>query len=778
MQSVLRTCFELQAWLPQVHWLRGFPLGTLLRLRADSNESDLLLSSIWRSNTVDYTLSKNVTPDHSDKHKAHHSKLLATASQRASTLDWISRKSFFNVQHPARLYNVQPEPGLTTCPPPLQERLRRVAEQTIPDDELREVWRDILESFGDGQRGLPVTGNVADKIWDALICLGAKDITIMEELCGYSSRLWEIERRERPTFYADVISALIKSQQHASALRFHKELSRKLDIGPEDLLRVFRDTCSTPDDYSSFQVIYATAPKMHIHDSVIGHLCVQSKVEEAMRMHTFLMDRKDYPENVELLYQLYVYAMSQGSEMVQVFRKRLVKANIRVFEDSVAPGLGNSKAGFSDSFVAKLLATPSFSANFISGTIATFGTTELGPLAVQELCQRSQSVADLAKSVRVFTSRRIWTRQSTLGKLVDRIVETKDEFLLSMIKSSDIHPDALDDLEWQKSRLVEQHRRSDFVQIRYTRAVLRIHTFEDGQVLTLLLRDDLSSKVWDRASDTLATMTRQQRCIPTETLEWIVNEVLDPDSLSSEFVQDAARFSVQLCGHLPLTKNRVPIRFLVHPMQILGRAGRLTELERLLYWLASKHTLFGIRRKPASSKSYVFSTTDFKRLFSKEFQRDLVLWGFEQQKRQRRGAYRPMLDLRHGTTDTQTDPWTFGIRLLSNLRNRLHVPVQHRVVREALLSCLAQLVMELHSDHLDLPKERLTLMRAYAKLANELWGSELLSEAEPRFYDLLFRELEVFESHAQRTVTTGEQTSPDSDAGMYERDPVAWKQRS
>lgn len=778
MQSVLRICFELQAWLPQVHYLRGLRLGVVFRLGPTSPGFALPPSSTWQSNAANYVLTKNVSPDRSDKHKADQSNLLAIASQRASTLDWISRKSFFNVQHPARLYNVQPEPGLTSCPPSLQERLRLVAEQTLPDDELRQVWRDILESFGDGQRGLPVTGNVADKIWDALVRLGAKDLTIMEELCGYSSRLWEIERRERPTFYADVISALIKNQQHASILRFHKELTRKLDIGPEDLLKVFRDACSTPDDYTSFQEIYATAPKIHIHDSVVEHLCVQSKVEEAMRMHTFLMDRKDYPENLESLYQLYIYAMSQGSEMVQKFQKRLVKANIRIFEDSVGPGLGNSKAGFSDSFVARLLATPSLPVNFTAGTIATLGTTGLGPLAVQELCQRSQSVADLASSVRAFTSRRIRTRQSTLGKLVDRIVETSDEFLLSMIKSSDIHPVALDDLAWQKSRLVEQHRHSDFVQMRYTRAVLRIHKFEDGQVLNLLLKDDLSTKVWDRASDTLATMTRQQRCIPSETLDWIVNEVLGPDSLSSEFVQDAAKFSVQLCGHLQLTKSRVPIRHLVHPMQILGRAGRLTELERLLYWLASKHTLVGIRRKPASSKAYSYATTDFKRLFSEEFQRDLVLWGFEEQKRQRRGAYRPVLDLRRGTTDAQRDPWTFGIRLLSNLRNRLHLPVQDRVVREALLSCLPQLFMELHSDYLDPSKERLALVRAYAKSANELWESELLSEPEPRFYDLLFQELEDFESHTQPTFTTEEQTSVDPDAGMYESDPEAWKQRS
>ena len=230
MQSVLRTCFELQAWVPQGHWLRGLRLGAALRFRVFSNESDLLLSSIRRSNAADYSLSKNISPDQSDKPKTYHSNLLAIVNQRASTLDWISRKSFFNVQHPARLYNVQPEPSLTTCPLPLQERLKLLAKRTLPDDELREIWRDILESFGDGQRGLPVTGNVADRIWDALICLGAKDITIMEELCGYSSRLWEIERRERPTFYADVISALIKSQKHTSAFRFHKELSRKVDI--------------------------------------------------------------------------------------------------------------------------------------------------------------------------------------------------------------------------------------------------------------------------------------------------------------------------------------------------------------------------------------------------------------------------------------------------------------------------------------------------------------------------------------------------------------------
>lgn len=745
MQSALRSCFELQAWVFRVQTFRESCALALPWLNTFQRRK--LLPGSWHLQRSEWTFRERVGVEPYEQQLTLRASALSLNNPLLSTRRCASRPTFFSNQDFSRPYNVQPEPDITHWPLALRQRLDLLCQQAISDDELRAIWRDILESFGDGGPGLPVTGSDADKIWCALISLGTRDEIVMQELCQYCDRLWDRERRERTTFYADALASLIKNKKHSAAVALHGELGRKMDIGPEDLLKIFYNGCSTSDDLETFQKIYSASPKLRLHDPLVGHLCDQLRMADALEMHEFFMNRHDYPKDVSILQQLHVFYASRGPSAAESFRKRLAAAGIGVFDKNASPG---SASGLSDDFTARLFATHTFSTPFIANWLVLFGSTRLGPLATKELCSRTRTVNKLADSLQILSARGIYVGKRVLRRIIERIINQEDQLLLDGIISSEHHLDALEDAEWQKQQLIHQHRHQSHSQMYFTRAILSEHGFDVVESQSILLMDDIQTANWTRASKTLANLAEKKLPL-SDTVVSFFNDILGQWQYDSKNVQDARgaiNFATSLWWYIVKTKKIVPMDFWRKCAIPMVTAGRLSDLERLVFLLASER--FDNRQRAKSIWTAILKRTSndwdginptkagitweggLNRVFTMKFQAHLLLSVSKAAESEWFAAGDHSLAPEVSSQVLATDRWLFGVRLLHTVKHKFGVYVPDKLVRNKVAYGLRRLVRNERSLY---HNPRWMLANRLARETNEIWGVRLLPESEQDLYD-------------------------------------------
>lgn len=752
MHSALRLCTE-----PRSQGCRSLFLGTTWTLLSEG-----LTKALWR----DHRDSRTTISSDSDA-LVSSSRPLWPGTSKSSLGKQVNyglplprRKTpgklyFSFTRDLARSYGAHPDISLSTYSSPLADRLRTVGNEAHSDDALKDIWRDILESFGDGEPGLPVSGEDADRIWGELISLGARDEMVMHELCDYSEQLWARERRERSTFYAEVVAAFIKYQKYSMAIHYHEELFRKIDIGPFDLLKVLRDGCNKVEDLACFQKLYDALEDQHLYDDVVSHLCSNYRFEEAMIMHNFFMHRQDYPSNPETIKTLGIYVTSQGKDVLENFKRQLGEANFNISDSLFLFEPENDSQEWNDVKIASIFATlcPT---SIIVDILAKSGITKLGPLSIQQLCLRSKTLKAVSQQLRILSEKGITLNDAVYNRLVERIVTEGDELLFAEAISNVKDPATLEDVGYYKKLLILQYKAGEWGKLHFTRTILSLNGILDAYVHNTILQEDLrphgdrNRRQWRQAMQTLEIMDGKGIAISPSSLEFIRGGPLHRENIYAEQWGPALEFTTILCRSLQRSPTTVPTGFWHHVIDLLGFSGRLAELERLVVHLASENyfgrrsfvneSMSGDQRMTGMlgkdfrlNKLYKIPQNDKHLLFSAKMQQNLIKWGF---RHQLNSPWVPGSQKLSRISRPMTPNGTgFGLYLLKKIRDENGVIVPDKLIKDSVLNRLRTMMNR--DGFLSVP-ERWSLSMKLAADTNRIWDSALLPESEQMLADAIF----------------------------------------
>ena len=655
------------------------------------------------------------------------------------------------------------------------------------DDGVKRVWHQgIKERYSKTLSHFE--SSAVDHLWSEFISTGTRDYKFLRDVCKYEIRLGA----PRPSFYVDVVGGLLASEHPMGARPFSLLLQRAHPMKSEDLQPLFIKACSSKgtEALKYFCQVCSAVPTVNLYARVIPYLCSQDRFPEAWAMHSYLIGRGDVPLNfgaVEGLVaniaadDLDLKSFLQGLKDVQLWYENQARSTYAL-ERSLRRGVSSENLnlvrsktfGFrpkklSDEFVARAFATTTFSFDVILHGLQFLGLSNIGPLALQQIALNAGNHSVLSECLAKIESLGIDLGGSTYSRVIKKLVAQNKTTMLSDVIHSDQHPDVFEDFELQEKLLAQYYGVGDWRQVDRTLAVLCVRGAKSSETVqvennlreqelcaNLLLRSALAVRDQPGISKIMARMRVQGWRLSRHTLKIIFSAVLPKSQAnwrthkSGQF--DDLAFLISLWQAAMASDTHIPSTFWQAPIRRLGMMGRWTDLEKVLFWLASKYAMrrpgadvltapdAPLSIHPTPSHVRQLSLTELgspiSRIFTPYLQRAIVEWSFL--------AFPLLPDhrsspikLRVGITVPGKNrlSWARGVEILRLLRDKYGVPIQASNIRTACMNRLRLLFRHGQSPkgliNESIRENNKVSLGKYLELLEKAWGEPISFETGP-----------------------------------------------
>lgn len=531
------------------------------------------------------------------------------------------------------------------------------------------AW-DIFEGLRSRNIDLPVEGQDAERLWDAIVP-ASFTLNTSASLLSYAQDLYTRTGRQYENLYALVVGHYLPNDK-MNALLSHGRLKALGLPKPGSLRTLILNSEMTVQGATTLKHIYKDFRDTGIYDVLITRLCARRQYGDAVFWHFRLMEEQDHPSSMEVVEPLRQFLSLTGRygvlESVNETLRRVFKdyrysdsrrnnsyAYSEAESSQPAPSSVRplSSGGIvSDQFCARAFATKAFNPGFVIRSLKAFSVRSIGPLALRELGLRCRSLlksfkadtsdpfAALAQEMAVqldqLKAANIEIAPCKFTALVLKLVRDGQGVLLDAVLSSDQHPDVYEDEDLQV-RLLQFHLAAgDMAQVHHALAVLTIgHQNLACQGWNSLLQAHLGSKTPDRlssASRVLSMMRRLQVPVSVKTMRMSYFDLLNPPkpgkrvSHNPEATQKLHFVSRMWLDGLTSGLN-VPASSWNGIIRHYGRRGLYSDLERLALWLAYHYSN---RAKYVANSAYRRRTVrQLNLVFPPMMQRAIVEWYFQ-----------------------------------------------------------------------------------------------------------------------------------------------------
>ncbi|KAF2272377.1 uncharacterized protein EI97DRAFT_437004 [Westerdykella ornata] len=642
-------------------------------------------------------------------------------------------------------------------------------------DGIKEVYFMMLHT---GYRIPTADTREARAIWGTLF----KNAQIVLRVIDYAAHYYDETGQVYPHLYELCMGRWLRKNPEF-AMNIHHRLVHKLRLRKLPLRALAQIAKPTRDEatLSTFMDIYRSSSEVDVYDEIVPVLCDQGEITLARRWHFMCTHRKDLPSPSAAshpIVQLFIAEFSSISSPDPISLIRADQGTIaRHLDLPSSParpkksklnhelmrrleGRDTAPIRFDDPFCARLFATKAISpASVIKGLILA-GVNEIGPVALRQMGLRTDPITELPERFRELKEGGIALHGCVFSLALEKFAMEGRFGLVRSLLRCDQHPDVFDDAKVQKELLNEYLEEDDRMQAHRTLAILA------------LFHQDVSTESWN-----LLLQARIKRFHPTQVVKTL-EDMRDHGVLLSEDSFKALKTILRRRRRHRLPDVSVPgqvddLRFLarcyililesgigvVFPVawteliRRFGLYGRLRELQRLLIWLLCWYAprdnpvfahlpkspfLDSATAKVRQAFPEQWHTID--RLFGKNFQRAIVVWGFrfsfatnatyEQSMLSRVAAkkHHRLRFLRKGIL--RRLDWAAGLRILVALRDR-GVPIFEDALRRTLHTQFGVMFrtgpLLKRYNRVVREKNRLRLS-AYKRKVNEIWGSPLYRE--------------------------------------------------
>ncbi|RHZ65182.1 uncharacterized protein CDV56_107104 [Aspergillus thermomutatus] len=532
----------------------------------------------------------------------------------------------------------------------LWEQLLRYRQRHYGDRGTLDIWVALTDRV-DGV-DLPVVGEQADLFWHSFIDLGLKREVIMGEVLAYALELWKRTGSRWDKFYEVVVGGY---------------LERALTMSNESTKIVLATTAtrrSVSPGISAFKNICRLTEGHQIYGCAISRLLQMGRVEDALSLHSFLVERHDHPQTYEEIRPLLRCAKElkprKFYEKLQAYSKdrfpdRAASAEESgpAKEDDTRESSGKAwlqEKPFKDELGARLFATKALTLETTIAGLRMFGVQAIGPQSLREMAIRAQGSQDLVARLRELQRAGISIGDSVFARLIRRLASENRDILLSDLLHSDQHPDVLEDAGMQESLLISYYIARDWRPYNMTLAILG-EIFDDrSKLFNIHFRKFIASGEWASASKVVDEMTLSGQKLAQESVDFMVKHTLTPRRPGVGPVQGTDLSSNNEVSFVfRVLQRAVPMGTSVSPglwiemLKRLGMTNHWDELRGCCLWLARQYSG---APKPSDAASLIITSTEGSRreaggvplgdgdrmlqaVFSKNMQAAIVAWGFK-----------------------------------------------------------------------------------------------------------------------------------------------------
>lgn len=610
----------------------------------------------------------------------------------------------------------------------LWEELLRYRQRHYGDDGAIDIWKGLKARNRDSE--LPVEGYYADIFWQSFVDVGLRREEFLQEIHEHARNLWESSEKKWGSFYESVVGGFFNKGLHAKAVKWHWLLKDIHLSRPNEILHVFRQASSTKAGLTAFRHICKKTPGHQIYSSVVPTLYKQNRLQDTIKMHKFLVRRKDAPARREDVQPLVDYVRQYRSKQeneefhTQLLAAGILKENIQspakepVSETST--GLSPNEAEeadqnhFQDGFGARLFATKALTFELILSGLRMFSVDAIGPLSLREMAIRAENAKEVSNNIDELEQSGISIGNSVFSRVVKKLARENNDRLLRDVLKNDQHPDVLEDWRIQESLLASYYLTGDWRQFDRTVTILKTLSEEDSGSFNLLFRNALN--VGNRAGATKLIEQMREHNVPLthKSRQWMFWKLIkhrrkggypgkDAESFGElSYLLGIWQYVVQTGGHIPPAAWR-------EGLKRLGMTNRWDELQKLCLWLAhwyspasrvertlgAQPSVRGALSKPARDDVHALHPADqhspLQTIFTPMFLQALVAWGF---KMRVSSEFKGNLYNNPYSDDRQPlIPWMRGIILLRQLKDR-GIPVPRQMIAKACRQRLAVLYGE------------------------------------------------------------------------------------
>ena len=570
---------------------------------------------------------------------------------------------------------------------------------------VKATWR-AMKSRGP-QVHLHEGNPTAAKLWSDFLAVGAvNDIAFLKQICRDC-----LEKQMLvPHLFMDVVGVLLRYRPN-HALEFATILQTHGIRGKDDLLGLFTIACESevPGALQCFCDVQALIPDVTMYSNIVPRLLELDRIGDAMMMHNYLISQHDLPKTFSdltpfvrhfaysgakldpFLHGLRAAGVSYEAQVRRLYareRARLVGFHPEALNTTASYTFGREPRKLKDKTIARALATPGFSFDFVLKLLQPFGLIEFGPLSIRQMAITAANLTELRSRFAKLRHYDLDLGSSAYVRLVKRLAEIDDRELLDLVTYTDMHHDEFEDTGLQKILVNQYLQNHDIQQLSRSLAILNagdISLRAQAGAVNLVLRCAIDLGDWTAVLQLISLARENDHRVERSVVQRICKAVLAPSGSKASIVlsdHDSVGFLVGILQQLIVSGSDVRPSDWLKPLLKLGYDGRISKVERLTRWLAAQYCATGKEDDPTKR----FDTTstpdlDARRLFTPKLMVKVISWGFRKQNWNHALSTTPFK-----ADQAHTMPWLRGPVLLKTLRDQHGIPMVLPDLKDAFIA--------------------------------------------------------------------------------------------
>lgn len=461
-------------------------------------------------------------------------------------------------------------------------RLRRDADHDGVMASLRAI-RNKNDRFLTSEAAQPILFDILDSAitnqkWTAEI------IQIAEHLRDQHNFEW-------PELYHRLIEHHLHEGRGDLAVFWHLNLSPKFpptEVTVRNLLIKFIENPSE-DVQSALRSIYSFSPGRNLYDVVLPQLYAAGKSNLARKWRKTFKLHKDNPKSARCRPFLRYLASYYPSIQLSAEERRWADLEpLSTTTSDTDPAPPESRP-YSDSIIARWFASSWTSVEFAINFIAQIGIPAIGPRSLQALALREATASDLFARLKELDAAGIGIPTNTYGIAIAQFARERDDESLTAILNCDIHPDEFDDSETRALLLNAAKRTGNSAQQYLLERVERILQTLESTPARMLAETILPAQGVPKDITTTEPVSQQAAMA---VLQSIFGRILMHNKriLLKQHTQDHVDLAIAAMFRMTRSNFAIPTKYWAHLLEILGRSGRLQDLEAISLQLVKLYT--------------------------------------------------------------------------------------------------------------------------------------------------------------------------------------------
>jgi hypothetical protein len=435
--------------------------------------------------------------------------------------------------------------------------------------------------------------SAADGLRNSFLALLQDDDAQLAKLVHLARELQRKFEFTWPDLYEKTIYSFLSRSMYAKALAWHWRLAPDLLPTSEMFGGLLAEFAANDDAelQDTLEKLYILQLERQLYDVLIPTLYTAGRLKQALSWRRRLLNHQDHPVTPKSRpFLCFLQRYYPGIQLTED-ELRIAEAGAEASEQQhqhLGPeteGSAPSDESYSESLLAKWLATRWMPLDFIVNFVFNMGVRSLGPRALQSLALREPNAKDVAERISAMEKRGIMILRHVYSDALIHFAQHGDDNLLSLLLHSDIHPKEFDSPQRRRALLTASRREHDTQKTALLQGIEAVVEHKaKPDTLTRLLEEELWKGGGKNHRWALQWMKELKMPITQSHAKRFLQDALDQVSMhSNQSDQNHKQLTMAIDTIRIVSRHDVgiPVWCWKKVLTALGRTDRLDELERL-----------------------------------------------------------------------------------------------------------------------------------------------------------------------------------------------------